>query len=633
MRLLRFEKIKKGSKIHNVFTLFGIRFKFFIGIANSLYVNKYLQDIKPYKSSSHKIWDVEPNERGNILKLDWNEATIPPSPKVLERLQTLLKESSFLNLYPKTFNKELLELLSKYLDLPTDNIQYFASSDAIHEYISKLYIKENDKILIQGPSYDNFRLTAEANGANIFYSNVDSETYSLDETKFKEDIKKIKPSFVYICSPNNPCGFVNSNEYLEGLLKSFPGIMFLVDEAYAEFSGVSAKELVLKYDNILVTRTMSKAFALANLRFGYLIASKSNINSITSIRNPKNIGTFTQEAAIAVLSDVQYMKDYVEEVKKAKKYFYEEIKKFPQIKVFPSSSNFILMKFDNFGLKTRFFNFLKEKDIFIRELIQSPILYDCLRITIGTKEQIKYVLQVFEQFFDEQKNVQFKNNKKIALFDFCETIVDFQTGDAFIYYVYEKENSIKNRIRRAFIKKKIKLKRKINKKYNSKLDTLSLLKGFSYDILNKHAKNFYIERIRNRFIPKIIDELLRLKKEGYRIYVISGGYDLYLKYFIEEFQLNGFFSTKIKFLNNTCFGCFDGIDCMEDNKVKILNDFFKNEKINEYQTVAYSDSPTDIPLLKYCKEAFVVTPTESSWADNTGFKKIIYSKKDINKRV
>lgn len=626
MQLLKFEKIKKGSRIHNVFTLFGIRFKFFLGFGNSLYVNKYLQGIKPYKASSHKIWDVLPEERKNIMKLDWNEATIPPSPNVMKRFNELLKEDNFLNLYPKTYNQELLSMLSQYINLPIENVQYFASSDAVHEYIAKLYIKENDKVLIQGPSYDNFRLTAEANGANVYYSEVDSETYVLDEKKFKEDIKTIQPSFVYICSPNNPCGFVNSNEYLEDLLISFPGVMFLIDEAYSEFAGSSAKDLVTKYDNILVTRTMSKAFALANLRFGYLIASESNITSITSIRNPKNIGTFTQEAAIAVLSDIDYMKNYVAEVKKAKEYFYENIKKYDEIKTFPSLSNFVLMKFKTYGLKVNFFKFLQANNIFIRELVQSPILYDCLRITIGTVDQMKHVLKIIDEFFEAQKREQIKCKDKIALFDFCETIANFQTGDAFIHYVCNREKSIKLNLKKWFIRKTNKLKYKFNKKYNGKETVLSLLKGFTYEKLNKYALAYYVEKVRPNFIPEVMSELLRLKTEGYRIYVISGGYDLYLKYFVEEYQLDGFFSTNIKFKNNICVGCFDGIDCMKENKITILNDFFKNEPIKDYETIAYSDSPTDIPLLNYCKKAVVVTPKDKCWADNTSYEKLVFKK-------
>ncbi len=629
MSFLKFEKIKNGSKIHNVFTLFGIRFKFFIGIANSLYINKYLQGIKQYKSSSHKIWDVEPDERKNILKLDWNEASVPPSPKVMKRIKDLLEEDVFFNLYPKTYNKKLLNLLAQYVKLPQENIQYFSSSDAIHEYISKLYIKENDKVLIQGPSYDNFRLTAEANGAKVYYSEVNKNTFTLNENKFKRDIKALDPSFVYICSPNNPCGFVNSVSYIEDLLRSFPGTMFLIDEAYAEFSKTTAKDLVLKYDNILITRTMSKAFALANLRFGYLLASKNNITSITSIRNPKNIGTFTQEAAIAVLEDIQYMTNYVEEVNKAKQYFYNEIKKHKQIKTFPSSSNFILMKFENYGLKTRMFKYLQENNIFIRELVQSPILYKCLRITIGTEAQMKSVMDVIDRFFELEKTPKEKIKNKVALFDFCETISDFQTGDAFIYYVANHENSFKMNIKKFLNAKIVKLKRKFKKSYNCKFYIMKLLKGMSKNKLETYALNYYEEEVRKHFIPEVIEKLLELKKQGYRIYIVSAGYDIYLKYFVEEFNLDGLMATKILFKENICCGCPDGKDCIGQHKITILNNFFKDEPIKDYDTIAYSDSPSDIPLLDYCKEAFVVTRTEKSWVDNSGknYKKLVWNNK------
>ena len=624
MNFFKLEKVKNDKKIHNVFTLFGIRIKFFIGFANSLYVNKYLQGIKPYKASSHKIWDVPEEERKNILKLDWNEATIPPSPKVKERFQELLKEDNFLNLYPKTYNDKLLESLSAYVNMPKENIQYFSSSDAIHEYIAKLYIKENDKVLIQGPSYDNFRLTAEANGAQIYYSEVDSETYRLNEEKFKADIKKISPSFVYICSPNNPCGFINSTEYIEDLLKTFSGTMFLVDEAYEEFSKISAKALVIKYENILITRTMSKAFALANLRFGYLLASKDNILSINSIRNPKNIGTFTQEAAIAVLSDIEYMENYVKEVKLAKEYFLNNIKKYSQIKAFPSHSNFILLKFNTYGLKIRLFNFLQQHNIFVRELTQSQILYNCLRITIGTTQQMQKVMNTIEDFFENQEKEHNKAKDKVAFFDFCETITNFQTGNAFIYYVVKHEQSISFKLKILWKKTIIKLKSKLIKKYNSKLDVLNLIKGLEYNKLNNYAFNFYVEKVRNNFIPEIINEIEKLKNDRYRIYIVSGGYDLYLKYFVEEFQLDGYFSTKIKFHNGKCTGRFDGIDCMNKNKIKYIEEYFKNEPLKEYQTIAYSDSKSDLPLLEYVISAVVVSPQENSWADNTNFQKIVY---------
>ena len=108
------KNINSKGKIHKVFNFFGLRFKFFVGFENSFYINKYLQGIKPYKASSHKIWDVSSKERESILKLDWNEASIPPTPLVEIRIKTLIENCNFLNLYPQTHNDLLLNLLNVF---------------------------------------------------------------------------------------------------------------------------------------------------------------------------------------------------------------------------------------------------------------------------------------------------------------------------------------------------------------------------------------------------------------------------------------------------------------------------------------------------------------------------------------
>ena len=102
--------------------------------------NKYLRNLKPYKLASHAIWTVSPSERDKVLKLDWNEATLPPSPLVKQRITELLEEPDFFHLYPMTHNDVLLHRLAEYVGISEDNVQYFASSDALHEYICKVYI-------------------------------------------------------------------------------------------------------------------------------------------------------------------------------------------------------------------------------------------------------------------------------------------------------------------------------------------------------------------------------------------------------------------------------------------------------------------------------------------------------------
>lgn len=361
--------------------------------------NKYLRNLKPYKLASHTIWSVSPVERPHILKLDWNEATIPPSPMVKERIIKVLDEPCFFNLYPTTYNEELYTLLSDYVNLPKEHIQYFGSSDALHEYICKVFISVGDPVMILGPSYDNFRLTCQANGAEVFFHYYEDD-FTFDAVKFEVAINKIEPAVVYICNPNNPTGNIHDKLYIEHLLNEFPDTLFLIDEAYYEFSGITCKDLVVKYDNILISRTMSKAFALANFRVGYLIASKDNVQFVNRIRNPKNLTTVAQEAACGALSDVQYMLNYVNEVHEAMKTFAGDMLKHSnELKVIPSYGNFMMLSFSDYEKKKALLDYLAENNIFARDTTQADCVKNCFRITIGTREQMRRVSDVIDNYY------------------------------------------------------------------------------------------------------------------------------------------------------------------------------------------------------------------------------------------
>ena len=193
------------------------------------YVNPRLLTLKPYKVASHKIWSVPAGERSQILKLDWNEATVPPSPKVREALKALMEEEDFFHLYPSTFNEELMQALSAYTGMPAANIQYFGSSDSLHEYISRAYLGEGRKVLVLWPSYDNFRLTAESTGAKLCYSEMSAD-FELSLQQLREDLAREKPAMAYICNPNNPTGTLIPSACVEELVSDFRETIFLLDE-------------------------------------------------------------------------------------------------------------------------------------------------------------------------------------------------------------------------------------------------------------------------------------------------------------------------------------------------------------------------------------------------------------------
>lgn len=608
-----------GVLLHKIYTIFGLKFKFSVQEFNKSHVNKYLRNISPYKVVPHAIWDAE--NKQEILKLDWNEATIQPTPLVKQCLTELMDKADFFNIYPKTKNDNLLDLISKYTDLPNENIQYFASSDSIHEYIAKMYIREGDKVLIQGPSYDNFRLTVQANGGDIYYSEANKD-FEFDGEKFEEDIKDIKPTFVYIINPNNPTGHKHSVEYIENIVQNHQETMFLIDEAYFEFSGITCAQLVRKYENILITRTLSKAFALANFRFGYLIGSKENIKSITNIRNPKNISTYTQSAATAALLDIDYMEKYVKEVNDAKKYFQQEMQQFaPMIKTYESNANFVLIKCESFKFKSELFNYLKGRNIYVRNLMQSPLLYNCLRITIGTKEQMQKVISEISSFISDKQPDN--NSDKIALFDFCGTLVDFQSGNPYISFVVKNKNSVVLNFKDAIRELKLRTYRCFNKNYPDKKGYLMLLKGLDKKELERYAFDYYIREVRPRLYRNVIEKMQTLKSEGRRVYVVSAGYDIYLKYFVQEFCLDGLMATKIKFDDkDICLGRYDGRDCIGHEKVHVIKKYFKKEPFSTYNIVGFSDAPVDIPMLNLCQEKYIVTPNEQAWIQKNNYKMI-----------
>ena len=177
------------------------------------FVNKYLRNLQPYKVASHKIWEVGYSEQSKVLKLDWNEATIPPSPNVKKALLELVNHENIFNLYPSTFNSQLLGLLSNYTGLSENNLQYFASSDSLHEYLVRMYVAAGDPILILGPTYDNFRLTCESQGGHVNYFYYEPD-FNLDEKGFINKILEVKPSLIYLCNPNNPSGNLISEKFI-----------------------------------------------------------------------------------------------------------------------------------------------------------------------------------------------------------------------------------------------------------------------------------------------------------------------------------------------------------------------------------------------------------------------------------
>jgi histidinol-phosphate aminotransferase len=352
--------------------------------------NEFVKTLQPYQLSVHKVWEDLKNME--ILKLDWNESVLAPSPKVISALKALFDEQTRLNWYPDTLNFELLESLARYTGLSKEYLQYFGGSDAAHEYIIRALINPNDTIVILSPNYDNFRVHALAQGAkviNIDFYNGDC----INIEHLTNQLNDISPSLIYLSNPNNPTGsFISQSEIFQ-IISNYPNVIFLIDEAYIEFHDTSSIQLVLNFSNLIVTRTFSKAFGLASLRIGYIAADPYILELINRIRNPKLISLPAQISAIAALNDIQYMASYVSIVIESLEYFTKGI---IDLGLFykRGGGNFILLKFKTEADKESCLNYLEKRSVYIRNLKHLPGMENFARVTIGTRPNMEYLLSL-----------------------------------------------------------------------------------------------------------------------------------------------------------------------------------------------------------------------------------------------
>lgn len=219
--------------------------------------------------------------------------------------------------------------------------------------------------------------------------------------------------------------------------------------------------------------------------------------------------------------------------------------------------------------------------------------------------------------------------RKIAFFDFCETLANFQTADAYVDFIRQKtENPRMIRLEklRDWLKshKVFWLINRItrNKYPLYKVSKLYQLRGFDKVDLEMYAHAYYKEKIKPNLILDIMDILKRKKKEGFHIVIVSGGYDIYLKYFVEEYEVDYIISTRIGFSNNKATGFFYGKDCLNKNKVLLLNSVYQDRN---FYSEAYSDSVTDVPFLSWVDNGFVISKKQhQNWVNNYKFKEIIW---------
>lgn len=326
----------------------------------------------------------------DYLLLDFNEKTTGPSPKVQEALRTFI-DSDRLHIYPEYGDLEAK--IAQYAKVKADQVMVTNGADQAIDIICRAYLAKGDKVIIPSPAFAMHYQSASIQGAEIL-----EPKYKEDGSfPLKETLELISKGvrLIILCNPNNPIGTLISIEEVERILSKAKekAVAVLHDEAYFEFSGLTSKGLIEKYDNLYVVRTFAKAFGLVSTRAGYVISQKDNIRELLKIRGPYDVNMFAKVAIVAALGDIQYTKDYVREVMEESKPRLESFLKEKGIFFYPSSANFLLLQLAN---PEKTISDLKSKGILVRPK-KGPSGQKAIRVSIGTLRDTERFCEAYTQ--------------------------------------------------------------------------------------------------------------------------------------------------------------------------------------------------------------------------------------------
>ena len=299
-----------------------------------------------------------------------------------------------INRYPDNKHTELKNTVSKIKNVNVNQVVFGNGTDEILDLIVRVFCNPNeDKIITLPPTYGMYDVIANTNGVENIEIPLKSD-FSIDKNEILK-LSSATTKILFLCSPNNPTGNAFDTNHLTDLIKGFNGIV-VVDEAYIDFSSKqSLIRLIHDNNNLIITQTMSKAYGMAGIRLGMGFSNEKIINYLNKIKPPYNVNILTEIKALEELSKSEELKSNIQVILNQKKVLMSCLEKLDFVKkIYKSDANFLLVKVDNADLR---YNQLLDKGIIVRNRSSQPLCQNCLRITIGTKNENNSLIKTLNQ--------------------------------------------------------------------------------------------------------------------------------------------------------------------------------------------------------------------------------------------
>jgi histidinol-phosphate aminotransferase len=348
-----------------------------------------------WKDNLRKIEPYVPGEQPNLahmIKLNTNENPYPPSPKVLEALKRFDTDS--LRLYPDPDSKELVDALAERYHMKNDQIFVGVGSDDVLAIAFMTFFNSGKPILFPDITYSFYNVWAELFGIPYERPALDEEFQVTPQDYYREN------GGVVIANPNAPTGVLQSLDFLRDVIEHNRDVVVIIDEAYVDFGGQSALELIKEYDNVLVVQTYSKSRSLAGMRIGYAFGSQELIRAMNDVRYSYNSYPMTRLSVAlgtAALKDESYFQDTVSRVIETREWTKKELARLGFS--FPDSKTNFIFAVHKSKKATDIFAYLREKHIFVRHFGAARI-DNYLRISIGTREEMETLIRELEAWLN-----------------------------------------------------------------------------------------------------------------------------------------------------------------------------------------------------------------------------------------
>lgn len=316
----------------------------------------------------------------DVIKLDANENPYGFPPEIMVKVFRDVSPLDFTR-YPDAGATALRESLAGYTGVNLENIMVGNGSD---EVILNLMLAfgSGAKFAVATPTFSMYKVHGRIASCEMVEV-PRLKDFSLDVKAVKKAASSPGVKLVLICSPNNPTGNAIPRKNIEEIADCAKSLV-VVDEAYVEFGGESCIPLLSRYPNLVVLRTFSKAFGMAGLRVGYLLASRPVMDELLKVKQPYNLNVFSQIAAKAVMENLPIFLKRVERILLERNRLFKELSLLPGVEVFPSQSNFIM--FRTLLPAGTLFGRMLEKGVLIRN-VEGPALPRCLRVSVGAPEE------------------------------------------------------------------------------------------------------------------------------------------------------------------------------------------------------------------------------------------------------